>query len=476
MSAADEQLDELVLMSTNQLAGPPVFDTSDLGFPCVVNELDHESFFVSDAIEDMTEAPAFLIKNENINTHENVETTASVQAGKCSSYDIRPDPEQLTLQLFSTENIEAVRFHSTSIPIDSDESSTCQNVEQCQGPEHEKLEKCAWSETNHGKNCQIPDPAPHCTHNDSTSHNMQHQQKVDSCAPHQYLAHNNEIDANRSREIPGGMLSNTYNKMNSPTESIANWQAHKYSISSSPSKPGHSQVESAYMNLGDGNIDKQSARMAQQNQRPTRLRYSKGAAPSKYCHVCGRSAKTVAVALCGNNRLGLCRKVVCDKCLIMHHFGDYKNARNPDSSWICTHCRGDCPPRARCHQYQRNNMRRRNRCQQNSQGRSGEDGTPGKVHTDSQSEQMISGKEQETSQHARVTGCSLPTKHLTTDVSGNRNFSDSRTTEEFNSFDEISPTNIVQGALTSFHLTQEKPSRFERLKDETNAYEGFHFM
>lgn len=92
-----------------------------------------------------------------------------------------------------------------------------------------------------------------------------------------------------------------------------------------------------------------------------KLRYSKGAAPSKYCHVCGRSAKTVSVALCGNNRLGLCRKVVCDKCLLMHQRDSWDVAKTPGSDWICMHCRARCPERARCHQYQRNNLKRRMR-------------------------------------------------------------------------------------------------------------------
>jgi len=92
-----------------------------------------------------------------------------------------------------------------------------------------------------------------------------------------------------------------------------------------------------------------------------KLRYSKGAAPSKYCHVCGRSAKTVSVALCGNNRLGLCRKVVCDKCLLMHQRESWDLAKSAGAGWICMHCRNKCPERARCHQYQRNNLKRRMR-------------------------------------------------------------------------------------------------------------------
>lgn len=93
--------------------------------------------------------------------------------------------------------------------------------------------------------------------------------------------------------------------------------------------------------------------------RGPKLRYSKGAAPSKYCHVCGRSSKTVSVALCGNNLVGLCRKVVCDKCLLMHQRDSWELAKTPGSDWICMHCKSECPDRARCHQYQRNNLKRR---------------------------------------------------------------------------------------------------------------------
>lgn len=125
-----------------------------------------------------------------------------------------------------------------------------------------------------------------------------------------------------------------------------------------PTGPGMIQPESFALQTPEAREEDKENTVVN-SQKPTRLRYSKGAAPSKYCHVCGRSAKTVSVALCGNNKLGLCRKVVCDKCLIVHHWGDFKSAKEDQSQWTCTHCRGECPPRARCHQYQRNNLKRR---------------------------------------------------------------------------------------------------------------------
>lgn len=90
-----------------------------------------------------------------------------------------------------------------------------------------------------------------------------------------------------------------------------------------------------------------------------RLRYSEGASASHYCHICGRASNTAQLAACANVRIGLCRKTLCEKCLILHQSNFFQWAKANDTTWTCTHCRGVCPKRARCHQYQRNNMRRR---------------------------------------------------------------------------------------------------------------------
>ncbi|KAI0561058.1 hypothetical protein FGB62_94g045 [Gracilaria domingensis] len=90
-----------------------------------------------------------------------------------------------------------------------------------------------------------------------------------------------------------------------------------------------------------------------------KLRFSKGASASKYCHICGRNSKTVAVAQCANVRIGLCRKVVCEKCLMLHRDEIGDRCSTPRADWKCTHCEGVCPKRARCHQYTKNNLRRR---------------------------------------------------------------------------------------------------------------------
>lgn len=126
-----------------------------------------------------------------------------------------------------------------------------------------------------------------------------------------------------------------------------------HSIAASRGRPRVREMKHVPLGSMNGNTSAPST--------TAKLRYSKGAAPSKYCHVCGRSAKTVSVALCGNNRLGLCRKVVCDKCLLMHQRDSWELAKREGGGWICMHCRNQCPERARCHQYQRNNLKRRMR-------------------------------------------------------------------------------------------------------------------
>lgn len=89
-------------------------------------------------------------------------------------------------------------------------------------------------------------------------------------------------------------------------------------------------------------------------------RYSKGASASNYCHVCGRNSR-IEFAVCANTKVGLCRKVVCDKCLLLYERESFETSKDPRVQWKCTHCRNVCPSRARCKQYTRNNHRRRAR-------------------------------------------------------------------------------------------------------------------
>lgn len=90
-----------------------------------------------------------------------------------------------------------------------------------------------------------------------------------------------------------------------------------------------------------------------------RQRFSDNSTPSKYCHICGRNGRYVALRACQYTTQSLCRKVVCAVCISRYdafHETELKISRKP---WVCTHCRGACPKRARCVQYFRNNEKRR---------------------------------------------------------------------------------------------------------------------
>lgn len=95
-------------------------------------------------------------------------------------------------------------------------------------------------------------------------------------------------------------------------------------------------------------------------QNSSKNRYSKGATLSRYCHICGRNSR-IELGQCSNFKLGLCRKVVCEKCLILYEPDSRLHALDPDSDWQCTHCREECPGRARCKQYTQNNQKRRDK-------------------------------------------------------------------------------------------------------------------
>lgn len=87
----------------------------------------------------------------------------------------------------------------------------------------------------------------------------------------------------------------------------------------------------------------------------------KSATPSRFCHVCGRKAATTRVALCGRLIDGLCRKVVCERCIIKYNWEkDAPVGKNtPDKNWSCPHCRGVCVPKASCSTYERINSKRK---------------------------------------------------------------------------------------------------------------------
>jgi len=76
--------------------------------------------------------------------------------------------------------------------------------------------------------------------------------------------------------------------------------------------------------------------------------------PSKFCHICTRSYKTVRQAVCRNLVKGTCRKVVCEKCFEDNGW-DFELAISEDSGWCCCHCAEKCPASAQCTHYNRAN-------------------------------------------------------------------------------------------------------------------------
>lgn len=119
---------------------------------------------------------------------------------------------------------------------------------------------------------------------------------------------------------------------------------------------------------------------------------------SKYCHLCARHERAVVMVACGNLYRGLCQKSVCRKCFATYGL-DWEAARasiafatsnsasettapndedcslsdvvsDADSAsvtpkpWLCPHCVGTCPKRAKCFAYDRQTIRRRVKTQE----------------------------------------------------------------------------------------------------------------
>lgn len=82
--------------------------------------------------------------------------------------------------------------------------------------------------------------------------------------------------------------------------------------------------------------------------------------PSRFCHVCSRTPKSVRLAVCSKIKFGTCRKVICEKCFDSYGYGDFEMAKiTNETDWLCPHCNDNCPPRAQCRTYQRINDRLR---------------------------------------------------------------------------------------------------------------------
>lgn len=83
-------------------------------------------------------------------------------------------------------------------------------------------------------------------------------------------------------------------------------------------------------------------------------RYS-SARSSRYCHLCARHEKSVPMVGCSNVQRNICQKSVCVKCI--ERYGLSSSEQN----WVCPHCQGKCPPRAKCFAYDRQTAQRRER-------------------------------------------------------------------------------------------------------------------
>ncbi|PXF45286.1 hypothetical protein BWQ96_04927 [Gracilariopsis chorda] len=108
----------------------------------------------------------------------------------------------------------------------------------------------------------------------------------------------------------------------------------------------------------DGGISKAGGTGRRQEKRKPRT-YSQ-AVPSQHCHICSRRPTTNAPHMvCGNLLQSRCRKTICTKCFERYNW-DLEGARNAEAgTWVCTHCRGECPARAQCVIYNRTSDRRR---------------------------------------------------------------------------------------------------------------------
>jgi hypothetical protein len=79
---------------------------------------------------------------------------------------------------------------------------------------------------------------------------------------------------------------------------------------------------------------------------------------SRFCHICSRMPrKGQRSAVCCNMQKGLCRKIVCERCITEQNwvFPSAKDA----NTWMCPHCAGACPARSQCIIYSRINARRK---------------------------------------------------------------------------------------------------------------------
>jgi hypothetical protein len=117
------------------------------------------------------------------------------------------------------------------------------------------------------------------------------------------------------------------------------------------------------LNLHNSGIAKRTASTSksawkQSQVTQTKVRRYSQAKPSRFCHICARSADIVDLAPCRNVKYGVCRKSVCAKCFDENNW-DWRRALATPSSFACPHCTKTCPLNAQCRTYGRTNERRR---------------------------------------------------------------------------------------------------------------------
>lgn len=82
---------------------------------------------------------------------------------------------------------------------------------------------------------------------------------------------------------------------------------------------------------------------------------------SRFCHICSRMPRRgQSAAVCLNMKRGLCRKIVCERCIVEQGWDLASTRAGVEAgTWLCPHCAGVCPPRSQCHIYNRINARRK---------------------------------------------------------------------------------------------------------------------
>eukprot|EP00179_Madagascaria_erythrocladioides_P001555 CAMPEP_0198318824 /NCGR_PEP_ID=MMETSP1450-20131203/8104_1 /TAXON_ID=753684 ORGANISM="Madagascaria erythrocladiodes, Strain CCMP3234" /NCGR_SAMPLE_ID=MMETSP1450 /ASSEMBLY_ACC=CAM_ASM_001115 /LENGTH=269 /DNA_ID=CAMNT_0044022165 /DNA_START=369 /DNA_END=1178 /DNA_ORIENTATION=+ len=90
--------------------------------------------------------------------------------------------------------------------------------------------------------------------------------------------------------------------------------------------------------------------------------YTKDVKPSRFCHICSRTADKSKLVVCANIERSMCRKTVCLRCIETYNWFTPQEVDSDvifNSGFICPHCTGSCPEAARCVLYMKETLRRR---------------------------------------------------------------------------------------------------------------------